>query len=75
MKVKEMADNSADDLEKLHWQFEANTTSSLTTPQVDVVKEVGCSLTIDQTLNPKRKVFSKSSDEEDDGKAGINQML
>ena len=53
--------------------------SILTTLQVDAVKEVGCSLTIDQTPNPKKKlrqlessVFGKSSDVEDCGKAGIN---
>ena len=45
MKVKEMAGNAADDLEEETTQFKANM-SSLTTPQVDVVKEVGCSSTM-----------------------------
>ena len=55
-------------------RFKVNTTSSLTTPQVDVVMEIGCSLTIGQTLNLKKKqtqselaVFGESSVEEDDG--------
>ena len=46
------------------------------------MKEVGCLLTISQTLNPKQKqtqsepaVFGESSDEEDGGRAGTNQML
>ena len=76
MKVKEMAGNAADDLEETT-QFKANTTSSLTTLQVDAVKEVGCSLT--ETLNPKKKltqlkslVSGESSDVEDRGKVGIN---
>ena len=56
--------------------------SSLTTTWVDAVKEVGCSSTIGQILNPKKKqkqlepsVFGESSVEEHDDKAGINQML
>ena len=80
MKVKEMTGNAADNVEETT-QLKANT-SSLTTSQVDAVKEVGCSLTISQTLNPKQKqtqlepsAFSESSDKEDGGRAGINQTL
>ena len=60
-------------------QFKASTMSSLTTPLVNAVKEVGCSLTICQTLNPEKKqtqlessVFGEGSIEEEDGKAGID---
>ena len=64
MKVKELAGNAADDLEETA-QFKVNM-SSLTTHMVDVVKEVGCSSTVGQTLNPKKQlepsVFGDSSD-------------
>ena len=73
IKVKEMAGNAAVEIT----QFKANTMFSLTTQQIDVVKEVGCSSTIGHTLNPKKKQtqFGERSDEEDDGKVGINLML
>ena len=54
--------------------FKINTTFSLTTPQADVVKGVSCLSTIGQT-QLKPSAFGESSDEEDDDKAGINQML
>ena len=67
---------------KLNMQFKANTMSSLIIPRVDAVKEVGYSSIIGQILNPKKKqtqlepsVFNESSNEEDDGKADVNQML
>ena len=72
-----MAMNAPDDSAETT-QFKANTMSGLTMPQVDAVKEVGCSATIGQALSPKKEqtqlepsVFGESSDEEDDGKAGI----
>ena len=54
--------------------------SSLTIPLGELVKEISCTLTISQTLNPKKEtntvgafsIFGESSDEEDTGKAVIN---
>ena len=73
-----MAGNTVDDLEKIT-QIKANI-SSLTTPQVDAVKKVGCSSTIGQTLNPKKKetqlepsIFGDSLDEEDVGRAAAHK--